>query len=169
MMLYYTGVRIGELEALTVADVDLDAGIIHINKTYHLIGGEGIVTTPKTTKANRDIFIPPFLVDILRRHIGRLYAPGGSTRLFLASHSSYARQMDAHTKAAGVKRIRLHDLRHSHASLLIELGFSALLVSERLGHESVSTTLNIYSHLFPSKQSEVAEKLENLYQKGPSE
>ena len=162
MMLYYTGARIGELEALTVADVDLDAGIIHINKTYHLIGGEGIVTTPKTTKANRDIFIPPFLVDILRRHIGRLYAPGRANRLFLASHSSYARQMDARTKAAGVKRIRLHDLRHSHASLLIELGFSALLVSERLGHESVSTTLNIYSHLFPSKQSEVAKRLEKL-------
>ncbi|WP_132381455.1 tyrosine-type recombinase/integrase [Muricomes intestini] len=63
---------------------------------------------------------------------------------------------------ARIKRIRLHDLRHSHASLLIELGFSALLVSERLGHENVSTTLNIYSHLFPSKQSEVAKRLDEL-------
>ena len=70
--------------------------------------------------------------------------------------------MENHTQAANVKRIRLHDLRHSHASLLIELGFSALLVSERLGHESVSTTLNIYSHLFPSKQTEVAVRLEKM-------
>ena len=83
-------------------------------------------------------------------------------RLFTASHSTYARQMEDHTKQAGIKRIRLHDIRHSHASLLIEMGFSALLVSERLGHENVSTTLNIYSHLFPSKQIEVAERLEKL-------
>lgn len=84
------------------------------------------------------------------------------SRLFIISHSSYARQLEAHTAQAGVKRIRLHDQRHSHASLLIEIGFSALLVSEHLGHENVTTTLNIYSHLFPSKQSEVAEKLQHL-------
>lgn len=70
--------------------------------------------------------------------------------------------MKQHCALAGVKRIRLHDLRHSHASLLIELGFSALLVSERLGHESVSTTLDIYSHLFPSKQSQMIERLDKL-------
>ena len=63
---------------------------------------------------------------------------------------------------AGIKRIRLHDIRHSNASLLIDMGFSALLVSERLGHENVSTTLNIYSHLFPSKQSDVTDKLQQL-------
>ena len=56
----------------------------------------------------------------------------------------------------------LHDIRHSTASLLIDMGFSALLVSERLGHESVSTALNIYSHLFPSKQSDVTDKLQQL-------
>ena len=71
--------------------------------------------------------------------------------------------MKKHCRLAGVKKIRLHDLRHSHASLLIELGFSALLVSERLGHESVSTTLDIYAHLFPSKQVQVVERLNKLY------
>lgn len=160
--LYYCGLRIGELEALTVADVDTVSRLIHINKTHHLINGKDITTTPKTQKANRDITIPPFLASLLEQHISRIYAPEPSTRLFTMTHSSYARQMDAHTKTAGIKRIRIHDLRHSHASLLIELGFSALLVSERLGHESVSTTLNIYSHLFPSKQSEVSERLEAL-------
>lgn len=163
MILYYCGMRIGELEALTPADVDLDAGSIAINKTYHLINGEGVITSPKTQKANRTILIPPFLVEIIRKHEKRIYGLTPSARLFIASHSTYARQLEEHIKMAGVKRIRLHDLRHSHASLLIELGFSALLVSERLGHENVSTTLNIYSHLFPSKQSEVADKLENLY------
>lgn len=162
LILYYCGLRIGELEALTVGDVDQTAGTIRINKTYHLINGKGIVTTPKTEKANRTIILPPFLTTCIIRHRNRLFAYTDDTRLFTASHSSYARQMETHTKKANIKRIRLHDLRHSHASLLIEMGFSALLVSERLGHESVSTTLNIYSHLFPSKQSEVAERLENL-------
>lgn len=162
LMLYYGGMRIGELEALTVGDIDMEVGTVFISKTYHLINGVGVVTPPKTAKANRTITMPPFLIKCIRGHINRLYAHTGQTRLFTASHSSYARQMEAHTGKAGIKRIRLHDIRHSHASLLIELGFSALLVSERLGHENVSTTLNIYSHLFPSKQSEVSERLERL-------
>ena len=162
LILYYTGIRIGELEALTVGDIDQNAGTLRINKTYHLINGKGIITSPKTEKSNRVIILPPFLLNCIKRHIARLYAADSSTRLFTPSHSSYARQMENHTQAANVKRIRLHDLRHSHASLLIELGFSALLVSERLGHESVSTTLNIYSHLFPSKQTEVAVRLEKM-------
>ena len=165
LILYYCGLRIGELEALTVGDIDQAAGTLTVSKTYHLINGEGIITPPKTEKANRTITLPPFLLECIKRHIARLYAADSSTRLFLASHSTYARQMELHTAKAGVRRIRLHDLRHSHASLLIELGFSALLVSERLGHENVSTTLNIYSHLFPSKQSEVAERLEKLCEK----
>lgn len=164
LMLYYCGMRIGELEALTLADIDLDNNVVTINKTYHLINGQGIVTAPKTQKANRDIIIPPFLSAIIREYETHIYAPEPDMRLFTASHSTYARQMEDHTKQAQIRRIRLHDIRHSHASLLIEMGFSALLVSERLGHENVSTTLNIYSHLFPSKQIEVAEKLEKLCQ-----
>ncbi len=160
LVLYYCGIRIGELEALTAGDIDAGSATLTINKTYHLINGEGVITPPKTAKANRTIIMPPFLVSRINTHLTHLYRPDSSTRLFTASHSSYARQLEEHTKAAGIKRIRLHDLRHSHASLLIELGFSALLVSERLGHENVSTTLDIYSHLFPSKQSEVAERLE---------
>lgn len=162
LMLYYCGMRIGELEALTISDIDLENNIISISKTYHLINGTGIVTTPKTQKANRDIIIPQFLSSIIREYESHIYSPTPDMRLFEASHSSYARQMETHTQKANIKRIRLHDIRHSHASLLIEMGFSALLVSERLGHENVSTTLNIYSHLFPSKQIEVADKLEAL-------
>ena len=65
-------------------------------------------------------------------------------------------------RLSGVKEIRVHDLRHSHASLLIHLGFSPLVISERLGHENVSTTLGIYSHLYPSQQNKIANKLESF-------
>jgi len=66
------------------------------------------------------------------------------------------------SKEANIKRIRIHDLRHSHASLLIEMGFSPILISERLGHENIETTLQTYSHLYPNKHKEVAEKLQAL-------
>lgn len=63
---------------------------------------------------------------------------------------------------SGVKKIRVHDIRHSHASLLIDMGSSPLLVAERLGHERVSTTMEVYSHLFPTKQTEVAKQLDEV-------
>ena len=65
-------------------------------------------------------------------------------------------------KACGVKKIRIHDVRHSHASLLINEGYNALVIADRLGHEKVSTTLNTYSHMFPHKQKELVDKLQNL-------
>lgn len=163
LILYYCGLRIGELEALTAADIDTGQNTLTVSKTYHLINGKGVVTSPKTEKANRTITLPPFLSAGIAAHKRRIYSLEPDTRLFTASHSSYARQLETHTATAKVKRIQLHNnLRHSYASLLIEMGISTLLVSERLGHENVSTTLNIYSHLFPSKQSEVAERLEKL-------
>ena len=162
LTLYYTGMRIGELQALTFTDLDLKSGIIHITKTYSVIDGKTVITPPKTTKSVRDILIPAFLCEILEDYKKRYYKPLPETRVFQMSRQPYREQMKQHCALAGVKRIRLHDLRHSHASLLIELGFSALLVSERLGHESVSTTLDIYSHLFPSKQSQMIERLDKL-------
>lgn len=162
LILYYCGLRIGELQALTIADINTEAGFITINKTYRMINGKGNVTPPKTPKANRTITIPPFLSDRIKDYISMIYKPEPDCMPFVRGKTTFARVLDDHAAKAGIKRIRVHDLRHSHASLLIELGFSALLVSERLGHESVSTTLNIYSHLFPSKQSEVADKLQAL-------
>ena len=68
-------------------------------------------------------------------------------------------EMERGSKLAGVKRIRIHDLRHSHVSHLIELGFSALAIADRVGHESIDITYR-YAHLFPSTQIEMADKLD---------
>lgn len=68
--------------------------------------------------------------------------------------------MDKGCEKSGAKRIRVHDLRHSHASMLIEVGYSPLLISERLGHENIQTTLQTYSHLYPDKQQEVTSQME---------
>jgi integrase len=79
-------------------------------------------------------------------------------RMFLVTKSSLHREMARGAKEAGVQRIRIHDIRHSHVSHLIDMGFSATAIADRVGHESIDITYN-YAHLFPSKQTEMADKL----------
>lgn len=160
--LYYTGMRIGELMALTRADVDLNIGTINVNKSYVRLNGKDIIGEPKTPKSNRRITIPSFLVEELKIYINGLYGLSDNDRIFSISKYLLVNEMKKTCKETGVKRIRLHDLRHSHASLLIEMGFSPVLIANRLGHENVETTLNTYSHLYPNKQEEVAEKLQKI-------
>lgn len=88
-----------------------------------------------------------------------LYDIKDDERLFTITKSFLHHEMDRGAKEAGVRRIRLHDLRHSHVSLLIEMGFSAVAIADRVGHESIEITYR-YAHLFPSKQKEMADKLE---------
>lgn len=160
--LYYTGARIGELLALTPNDIDLHAGTISITKTYQRRDKKDIITPPKTKKSNRVISVPPFLRDMFKDYMDRIYGLHDNDRILQSNKWIIEKWIKKGCEGAGVKKIRIHDLRHSHASLLIELGFSPLLIAERLGHESIETTLNTYSHLYPNKQDEVASKLEEL-------
>ena len=82
-------------------------------------------------------------------------------RIFTVTKRYLHHEMDRGAKAAGVKRIRIHDLRHSHISLLIDMGFSAVAIADRVGHESIEITYR-YAHLFPSKQKEMANRLDDL-------
>lgn len=84
---------------------------------------------------------------------------GPRDRLFPVSKSTLAKEMKAGSEKAGVKRIRIHDLRHSHVSLLIDMGFSALAVADRLGQEAIDITYR-YAHLFPDVQDDMAEALD---------
>lgn len=161
-MLYYTGMRIGELMALTLADVDYEAGTVTVSKSYNRLNGEDIISPPKTPKSNRVIAAPQFLFEELQAYVSQLYGVGPSDRLFPFTKHFLEHEMRRGCTASGVKRIRLHDIRHSHASLLVELGFSPLLIAERLGHEKVETTMNTYSHLWPHKQQEVVDRLQSL-------
>ncbi|BDR73708.1 site-specific recombinase XerD [Clostridium tetani] len=96
-------------------------------------------------------------------YVNKLYDYKDSDRIFNFTKFFLKNEMQRVCKKSGVKQIRIHDLRHSHASLLIELGFTPLLISERLGHEKVQTTLDTYSHLYPNKGDVVANKLDDLY------
>ena len=141
-------------------DIDLEKRTISINKSYQRLDGRDIITLPKTPKSKRIVTIPPFLAEELREYISHLYGIMADERMFHFTKSYMEHEIIRGIKASGVKRIRLHDLRHSHASLLVELGFTPLAIAERLGHEKIETTLNTYSHLYPNKQGELADKLE---------
>jgi integrase len=160
--LYWCGLREGELLALTREDIDFEEKTISVNKSYQRISGQDIVTEPKTPKSNRIVAIPNFLCVELGDYLDRLYDKNPTARIFPVTKHFLKHEVDKGCKASGIHRIRVHDLRHSHASLLIELGFSPLLIAERLGHENIETTLNTYAHLYPHKQAELAQKLENL-------
>lgn len=157
-MLYWCGIREGELLALTPADFDFIKGTVTINKSYQRLNRQDVITTPKTEKSNRTIKMPQFLTDEIQDYLKMLYDIGENDRMFTVTKSYLHREMDRGAKEAGVKRIRIHDIRHSAVSLLIDMGFSATAIADRVGHESIDITYN-YAHLFPSKQTEMAEKL----------
>ena len=157
-MLYWCGIREGELLALTPADFDFEKCTVSITKSYQRLNGQDLITTPKTEKSNRVIKMPQFLADEMQDYLRQLYGIESNDRMFTVTKSYLHREMDRGAKEAGVKRIRIHDIRHSAVSLLIDMGFSATAIADRVGHESIDITYN-YAHLFPSKQTEMAEKL----------
>lgn len=163
MTLYWTGMRMGELLALNPKDIDLEKRTISITKSYQRLGKKDVITPPKTPKSKRVITIPEFLAADIKDYMDSLYDLQENDRLFPITKYYLEHEMQRGIKESGVKRIRVHDLRHSHASMLIELGFSPLEIANRLGHEKVETTLNTYAHLYPNKQTKLAERLDSEY------
>ncbi len=158
-LLFWTGIRSGELLALTKDDFDFQAKTMSITKNYARQNQKDLILSPKTPKSKRIVTLPDFLADMIQEYANN--HPEG--RLFPQTKHYLYHEMQRGCRISGVEKIRIHDLRHSHASFLIEEGFSPLLIAERLGHENIQTTLQIYSHLYPNKQSEVACKIQDFY------
>ena len=158
-MLYWCGIREGELLALTPSDFDFEKGTVSITKSYQRLNGRDLITTPKTEKSNRVIRMPKFLVQEIQDYLKMLYGIGPEDRMFQVTKSYLYREMKRGAREAGVKCIRVHDIRHSAVSLLIDMGFSATAIADRVGHESIEITYN-YAHMFPSRQAEMADKLD---------
>lgn len=159
-LLFYTGIREGELLALSLSDFDFQAQVLHITKNFAVTGGQELILEPKTPKSRRDITLPAFLCDIVQDYAARLVDYDPAERLFPYTKSYITHEMARGCKLSGVKKIRIHDLRHSHASLLIKMGYPILLVRDRLGHEKVQTTLQLYGHLYPDVHGNVADQLQ---------
>nr|DAE53227.1 MAG TPA: Integrase [Caudoviricetes sp.] len=160
-MLYFGGFRSGELLALTPDDLDFDSGQINVDKSVQRIGGQDIVTSPKTDNSIRVVPMPLFVMQEAQGYVNRLYGIRRKDPIFHVSRDVLRDRIGKAAAAAGVKRIRLHDTRHSHVSLLIDLGFTPMLIAERIG-DTVDMVNNTYGHLFPNRHAEVATKLQQF-------
>lgn len=158
-MLFWLGCRIGEVLALTASDIDLENGTISVSKTYFRRNKTDYITSPKTESSNRKITIPKFLKGEIKEYLDRQYEMAPEDRIFPITDRAVQKKMKQKTEEAMLKPIRVHDLRHSHIALLIEKGLQPLVIAQRVGHDSVNTTMNIYGHLYPNKQKEVADLL----------
>lgn len=177
---FNTGLRRGEILALTWKDIDFIKGYINVNKQLQKINNVLEITTCKSKSSVRCISIPDFLVPILLKEKekqekiksiignkyednnlvfcqknGKAYDPDYITR-------NFARKMEQISKEYNIPKIRFHDIRHTHATLLLEAGENISVVSKRLGHSKEATTLNIYSHVIPSMEKETKIRLNSL-------
>lgn len=158
-MLFWLGCRVGELLALTSEDIDFEGGTVSISKTYYRRNQTDYITPPKTESSNRKITIPKFLQEELKNFLDRQYGLTPEERIFPITDRAIQKKMKQKTELAKLKPIRVHDLRHSHIAFLIEKGLQPLVIAQRVGHDSVNTTMNIYGHLYPNKQKQVADML----------
>ena len=171
-----TGMRRGEALGLRRSDLDLDAGRASIRRTLIAIGYELHVSTPKTAKGNRQIALDPRTVEALKAHrkaqvteqlaMGEHYQDNGL--VFARPDGTpihpdrVSKMFNRHVACSGLRRIRLHDLRHTHATIALRAGIHPKVVSERLGHGSITITLDTYSHAIPAMQEEAAETVAAL-------
>ncbi|WP_338967384.1 site-specific integrase [Fusobacterium nucleatum] len=159
IILFWTGMRKGELLALTYEDVDFENKTIMINKNFQIVKKERLITDPKTPRGRRVIAVNDIVLNCIKDLWNTSYKPNKTDKIFYLSKDSLKRQLDTACKKAGVPRIRVHDLRHSHASYLLSNGVNIVILSRRLGHEKVQTTLNIYCHICPSSEDRLNDVL----------
>ena len=158
-LLYWCGIRSGELLALTPADFNFKKKTLRINKSYQRLQGKDVITTPKTKNSIRTVVMPQFLCDEMQDCLKLYYSLKPDDRIFPVTKYYLNHEMERGCKACGVKKIRVHDLRHSHVSLLINMGYTALAIGKRVGHSAEKITYR-YAHLFPSVQLDMAEQLD---------
>ncbi len=170
-----TGMRLGELLALKWRDVDLEGRSLQVRATLQNIAGRFEFSEPKTSRSRRRIVLSRLATEALRQHkvrqeTERLSAGGAWEDLDLVFLNTIGRPLDGRNllhcwfrpmvKKAGLPRMRFHDLRHTAATLLLSRGINPKIVSEMLGHSSVSVTLDIYSHIMPHMQQQAADAMD---------
>lgn len=176
----YTGMRKGEILGLRWSDVDFDKRTLRVNKTLYKIKTGFILADPKTAASNRTIYLDDDILRALRKHkvqqnlekmkSGNVYQDHDlvfpkEDGTYLTPSSVNA-TFSKYVKRFNLPSIRFHDLRHTHATILLEMGVHPKVVSDRLGHNSIKTTLDIYSHVSTSLQKDLSEQFSKVMKFG---
>ncbi len=165
----YTGMRKGEILALTWDDIDFEQKTININKTLYKTKDEYVINKPKTKNSKRIIYIDDDIIRVLKKQRVKqniekmkcrdvytdnnlVFAQENGNFIYPSAANVLFRR---YVKQLGLPEIRFHDLRHTHATLLLQMGVNPKLVANRLGHASVRVTLDTYSHVMPDMQQDL--------------
>ncbi|MED4005007.1 site-specific integrase [Priestia aryabhattai] len=176
LMALLTGMRKGEILGLRWKDVDFEKQIIYVRQIYDGYAKE-LKIGAKTSSGVRSIHVPDILIQQLKKErkkviANKLKQGTDYTDYDLVNCTKYGNPLDSstvskrfknHSEKLGLPTIRFHDLRHTHVTMLLQQGINVKVISERVGHSSIQITLNQYSHVLPSMQQEVADKLDNLF------
>jgi len=158
-ILFSSGMRLGEFLALTPADLDFQNNKINVTKTYNWkLKYSG---PPKTETSVRTITMPENVMQEIKAYLESFFDP--PDRVFAAAtQKTLTARLAKYAARAGVKQIRLHDLRHSHASFLIHSNIPPTAIAQRLGHKNAKVTLEVYSHVYQASDMEIAEKIKSI-------
>lgn len=176
----YTGMRKGEILGLTWDDVDFEERTISINKTLYKVKDGYLLQEPKTVNSIRTIYIDDDIIRVLKKqkvkqNLERLKFGGvyqEHNRVFAQETGDYVNPggvnalFNRFIEQSEMPKIRFHDLRHTHATILLQMGVNPKIVAERLGHSSVRTTLDTYSHVMPSMKKELSEQFSKAMKSG---
>lgn len=161
-LLFWTGIRIGEALSLYIKDINFKKKTLNINKTISRGEKGDIITTPKTESSLRTIGLTENLLHMFEEHIKTIYKPKPEQKIFEFGREYARKRFNKYTTLADLPMIRIHDLRHSHASFLIQQGINVLAISKRLGHEDIKITLSTYSHLYEEENERMLKILNNF-------
>ena len=161
-VLFWCGLRMGELLALTPADIDLKNHTLKVNKSYQRIKGEDIITLPKTESGKRTVHLPKYLANELKEYLESIYDTANNQRIFPLSKSGLHHVLVNGCEGCGLDKIPVHSLRHSHVSMLANMNVPYVVMAERVGHSKSNSITHHYSHSYESSGKEVAEMLNKI-------